>query len=362
MRRAVRCVISLIAVTVGIVLLSNAVLNSFGHIQYAADHQNTIIPISSQPDAGYYHRPVSAKILKEYNISLELLLERQDKRQRLLSTVCSNISRGADDVIRMSDLRWLYVDDTHKTLYCAVPKVATTNWKRVLLMLTGKMNVTTLDELSGTDVHGHLQRRHLIRLNSLSRDEIQFRLRTYFKFVFVRDPFERLVSAYKSKFMTGRNTYFQQRDGRRIIRRYRPNALNESLSRGHDVSFNEFVQYVIDPRSSLRRPLNEHWRPYYQLCRPCQIRYDVIGKYETLEEDAVHVIAAIAAAAGSGAGDVTVRFPVVRRTNRTSDRHLRLSSVTHDDVQRLCTVYSADCQLFGYSCPSLPPLSLPVPS
>lgn len=78
--------------------------------------------------------------------------------------------------------------------------------------------------------------------------EIQYRLQTYFKFIFVRDPLDRLLSAYVDKFQYGDNPLFTWKFGRHIIAKYRLNASNESLTRGHDVRHDEFVKYVIDPR------------------------------------------------------------------------------------------------------------------
>jgi Sulfotransferase family len=60
--------------------------------------------------------------------------------------------------------------------------------------------------------------------------------------------------------------------GRVIIRRYRPDATNDSLARGHDVTFDEFVQYLGDhPYKKNEKPLDAHWRPFSELCLPCQV-------------------------------------------------------------------------------------------
>lgn len=60
--------------------------------------------------------------------------------------------------------------------------------------------------------------------------------------------------------------------GRIIIRKYRPNASNESLTRGDDVTFSEFVRYLGDYRpGKYVAPLDAHWRPYSELCLPCLV-------------------------------------------------------------------------------------------
>jgi hypothetical protein len=62
----------------------------------------------------------------------------------------------------------------------------------------------------------------------------------------VREPFERLLSAYRNKF-TEKSPYFHKRFGRKIIRKYRTNPNVEDIEKGNNVKFPEFVQYITDP-------------------------------------------------------------------------------------------------------------------
>ncbi|XP_074648962.1 carbohydrate sulfotransferase 10-like [Tubulanus polymorphus] len=94
------------------------------------------------------------------------------------------------------------VDDVHKILYCEIPKVGTSIWRYTLLHTTGKLRTTNLSLINDLDVKQSIYFKSLglIRsLSSYSQDEKTERLKTYFKFLFVRHPFERLLSAYLDK-------------------------------------------------------------------------------------------------------------------------------------------------------------------
>lgn len=279
--------------------------------------------------------------------SITTLETEQTQRKKLAKEVCtlSQKKTNLDSVIKDRVLLdHIIVDEEHRLLYCYVPKVACTNWKRLLMVLMGKANTTNPLAIVADDSH---RLNVFRRLDNYTGEEIRYRLDHFMKFMFIRHPFERLVSAFRNKF--GQNSssadYFRSRYGRQIIKQYRTNASEESLSRGHDVTFREFVQYIIDPRTVARANFNEHWRPMVDLCLPCTIQYNVIGKYESLMDDAWLVLE-------KANLNQKVSFPRSDRPSSTNSlveeytKHL-----TREELLHLYHIYEMDFRLFDYHSP-----------
>nr|XP_040134951.1 carbohydrate sulfotransferase 11 isoform X1 [Ictidomys tridecemlineatus] len=247
-------------------------------------------------------------------------------------------------VLTPNDLKHLVVDEDHELIYCYVPKVACTNWKRLMMVLTGRGKYSDPMAIPASEAHVAA---NLKTLNQYSIPEINHRLKSYLKFLFVREPFERLVSAYRNKFTQKYNTSFHKRYGTKIIRRQRRNATQEALRRGHDVRFEEFVAYLIDPHTQREEPFNEHWQTVHSLCHPCHIRYDLVGKYETLEEDSNYVLQL----AGVGGA---LKFPTYAKSTRTTDEMTTefFQNISSEHQTQLYEVYKLDFLMFNYSVPS----------
>merc|ERR1712098_978447 len=89
------------------------------------------------------------------------------------------------------------------------------------------------------------------------------------------------LSAFRNKFLaTGFyvNTY-----GKQIVKKYRKNAPSKLEYQKQNVpTFREFIEFVLDQKVTT---MNEHWMPVYNLCMPCHINYNIIGRKETMKED-----------------------------------------------------------------------------
>ncbi|XP_072928080.1 carbohydrate sulfotransferase 13-like isoform X1 [Hemitrygon akajei] len=268
----------------------------------------------------------------------------QQRRRAELERACAAHGRPSSP-LSAADLRHLIVDNRHRLLYCYVPKVASTNWKRVMQVLAGQ----AAEPLDIPASQAHSPGR-LPTLDTYPPAGINQRLRHYLKFLFVREPFERLVSAYRSKFAHARAHAFHRRYGTRIVRRHRQRPSARARTSGADVTFAEFAWYLADPRTRVRDgPFNEHWETVHALCHPCQLRYDVLGRHETLAADARYLLAlaghehpvAFPAPAPGSKGTTTLGMTAAYFRN--------LSAFYR---RKLYRIYRLDYELFNYTVPT----------
>ncbi|KFQ20766.1 Carbohydrate sulfotransferase 9, partial [Merops nubicus] len=267
----------------------------------------------------------------------------QEKRRSFLRDFCkSHNSRKKLQTHLLHLVSRIYVEDRHKVLYCEVPKAGCSNWKRVLMVLNGL--AASAHNISHDDVH---YGKHLRKLDSYDLKGIHTRLNTYTKAIFVRDPMERLVSAFRDKFEHP-NSYYHPVFGKAIIKKYRRDAKEEALNTGAGVKFREFIQYLLDSHRPIGMDI--HWEQVSKLCYPCLIHYDFIGKFETLEEDANSFLQLVGAPA-------ELKFPKFKDRHssdeRTSAEVVRqyLKELSKEERQLTYDFYYLDYLMFNYTSP-----------
>lgn len=105
---------------------------------------------------------------------------------------------------------------------------------------------------------------------------LQAKLKHYTKFLFVRDPFARLISAYRDKFLR-HNDYFYEYFAQDILRLYGnqpdpPQTADEAFASEVRPSFHNFIQYLLDPQTEKNEPFEPHRKQMYHICHPCIIQ------------------------------------------------------------------------------------------
>lgn len=243
-------------------------------------------------------------------------------------------------------LNSILVDDRHKLLFCQIPGVAINEWRKIMLILSGVVNVTNTDAISGGDVYGKYAKLPK-RLDEYGDRERAEMLKNYFKVIFVRDPLERLVIAYRTKLVSKSSKYFHRAYGSAIIKKYRKKATAAEIKEGTSVKFTEFVKFIIDNEYSGSEALNEHWEQYYKQCHPCLVDYDFVGTFENAEKDTASVIGKLGATK-------FVKPPYVTDNKVVSQSELTkiYKTITVSELNNLYKIYSPDYTLFGYQCPS----------
>jgi len=181
-------------------------------------------------------------------------------------------------------LRWPYgammVAQRQKLFYIPVAKCACTSLKSMMVQLAEVEKAEIAIELG---VHFVTDRFNTgVQLKDLPIDRAREILASgdYFKFGVIRDPFERLVSAYLEKFVYKRRNQRNLLHTRPVISAVQGSA---EIDIEQGISFDAFVGYILsqDPFE-----LDAHWRPqhlYFLGVRHLSrvFRLEEIGQLET---------------------------------------------------------------------------------
>jgi len=193
-----------------------------------------------------------------------------NKYQEKLKHHCKNVPfRNFDYAINIS-LKYKYI-------FAETPKVACSGIKTILQKI--EMNNPKLYWENFEDIHNR-ELSPLKKPSEVENFDLLIKDKNYFKFCFVRNPYDRLLSAYLDKIIRGRP---QKR------------AILLHLGKDKDnlnqyISFEEFVTAVCE-QDILK--MNPHWRIQYYQTFQDTIKYDFIGKLENYNKDIQYVLSKI---------------------------------------------------------------------
>jgi len=175
----------------------------------------------------------------------------------------------------------MYYGGNGTYLYQPIPKCACTTIKTLLL------------RSEDLPVDDNIWRRHQKEFNRFPGTHqltIQEQLDIFegrtdtFKFVIVRNPYNRIASAYWDKIRLNSAPY--------LIRNIRKSAASQGTVLSDPITFEQFVTVVS--RQSLVE-MDGHWRPQYYEGRFAFVKYDFIGRMETMPNDLVYALERIGA-------------------------------------------------------------------
>ena len=232
-----------------------------------------------------------------------------------------NISASLEPVHILSNVksnRWL-VSERFKLIACKVPKVGSTNIARLLYALDHIAQINDSNRVrKGQARHQAILKMDNKNITSL----VTYITRTYTKFMFVRDPLERLLSAYRDR---------------------RP----RSWFKTNPVTFSNFLENILDTSDD---DLNIHHYPFYKMCRPCLMKYDFIGLLSEFEG----TMRMILQKAGAEKA-VNVILPSRNKTGYQERTSLLLQNylrnVSKTIIERIYQRYYLDYYLFGFRKP-----------
>jgi hypothetical protein len=151
----------------------------------------------------------------------------------------------------------MMVSEQHRLFYIPAAKCACTSLKSMMVELAGVTHYERAISLGVHRVTDHFNTGAQLKDQSMEKAREMLASEQYLKFAVVREPFERLVSAYLEKFVYNRENARNLQHTRPVISEVRDTA-DIDLRRG--VSFDEFISTILRQDSW---DLDPHWRPQY---------------------------------------------------------------------------------------------------
>ncbi|XP_052804620.1 carbohydrate sulfotransferase 9-like [Mya arenaria] len=168
----------------------------------------------------------------------------------------------------------------NKLMFCPMCKLASTYWTRFFRLLDVKSNKTYITPYDVPISEAPATSERL----TVQEGVYDAKFVRYYKFLFVRDPYSRLLSAYVDKIFAPNPTFWSIFK----ILSIKQHGKTYKVSRcGADISFEDYVRIVIRAHSKSPDNTNAdcHDKTFNGACHPCEVRYDFIGKMETFPQD-----------------------------------------------------------------------------
>ena len=188
---------------------------------------------------------------------------------------------------------------------------------------------------------------------TLVTNEKVLRIKTYYKFMIVRHPLERLVSAFRNKIEPplsrqhlDRFPHFLKVEILEQYRSYQFRQWKTNTSLNISVTFPEFIQYFIETNVM---KINEHFRPSIDICHPCLIKYDFYGNFRNYSSDVGQLIDKFGTSKKfyrdkslHSSAEQTSKKMVAYYSRLNSREKLRLVGKLYDDLLFYYTLYPAE--------------------
>lgn len=232
-----------------------------------------------------------------------------------------------------------WVSPTHKYFFVGLGKTASTRVKLSLHILEGYEVIET--PFPWLHARSKANESFVPKLADLTTTEAIDILTSpeWFRFCFVRNPYDRLFAAYKAFIMQDSSPpspYYNK------IKEQIRTMYNYHLRTGRPdgtVTFRDFVLYV---QETIQEHPDYHWCRMRWGLRPDLIRYDFVGYFENFAEDFKRILQQLGV-------DSELMPSLIEPVNQSNIHKMPLASVYDWELaDRVYEMYKDDFETYGY--------------
>ena len=231
----------------------------------------------------------------------------------------------------------IYINHKKKLIYCQISKVACTTWTG--LIAAANLNYSMPKVPMAAHSPSRLRKAGITFTSSASI------FKHYTKFLIVRNPLDRILSAYynivnKEPGGLGPQDFVITA----ITKRFNTNNKN--------LTFAQFVDFLTDKTHQISASIlyDRHFDTYAHACKLCDIDYDYVIRYETMATDSKPILKAL-----GFPEDYFLKADTVHKGSRA---HRQFGSgvsylkeyldLNQSQLDKLLQRYQIDMRLFGY--------------
>ena len=179
-----------------------------------------------------------------------------------------------EKIIDKSYKQWIenqfLINHKYKVIYSPIAKNGATLLKNMMVDIAGLRK-----DRQNTGLHMHdyiIEHKETFQLKDFS----YLKNPEYFKFIVLRNPFKRIVSAYLDKFVKRYKPI--DSNALPVIKNvYEHYSIKEDYSKS--ITFSQFVEYLHRIED---HEINAHWRPQYINYAHGLVKFDFVGQFENL--------------------------------------------------------------------------------
>jgi len=227
----------------------------------------------------------------------------------------------------------LHTSMNHGFTYVEVPKTGCTTVKHLVQKIEWESQGGVPEDRIKVGSHVHYRNKSpLPMFREMSKKDKTKSLsgKDMTVFTFVRNPFSRILSCYKSKVEVGigpKKHLIAMRDG----------VKPEDADLTKHISFREFLELISTQKSI---DMDIHWRPQVDQTMIDFIKYDFIGRYENFSADLAHIINKVS--------PDKFEFDIPRPRNKTKAMEELNAYFDDDSIKIVRKIYANDFTAFGY--------------